>query len=99
MQVVVRVLVYQPGESGKVQEIPDTLGALQEVVGGFIEVIFDDQAGVHLFVNDFAEKLPVNRVFGQHQVRGNAVFSRNDEQGRTAGLYDDDIERIRALYG
>lgn len=99
MDLVIRVLVYEPGKHGEVREIPDTTEALQALVGGFFEVIFDDDAGIHVFVNDDARELPVNRRFGQHVVRGTAVFSRSDDHGRTAGLYDEDVALLRTLYG
>jgi hypothetical protein len=99
MDLVIRVLVYDPGKDGQVREIPDTTEALQALVGGFFEIIFDDDAGIHVFVNDAAAELPVNRRFGRHVVRGPAVFSRSDDQGRTAGLYDKDVALLRRLYG
>jgi hypothetical protein len=91
-------------DSCRARAAPATLGrsrrALQqELVGGFFEMVFDDAAEIHLFVNDDADDLPVNGRFGFHEVRGTAVFSRSDDEGRTAGLSDEDIVLIRALYG
>ena len=44
MKKIIRVIVKRPGESATDELIPNTLKALQELVGGYIEVVrvFDD---------------------------------------------------------
>jgi hypothetical protein len=99
MDILIRVLVYEPAKDGEAREIPDTVEALQAVVGGCFEVVRDGVSQIHMFVNDDADHLPVNRCFGQQVVRGIAVFSRSDDKGRNLGVSDADVVLLRGLYG
>ena len=101
MDVHLRVIIYEPGEPGRVVEIASTVEAIQEVVGGFFEVFWDEATRAYVYVNEdgLARKLRPNRRFGQHDVVGVAVFTTHDQYGDTTGLGDDDVVRIRAAYG
>jgi hypothetical protein len=101
MEIHIRVLVYEPGQPGRVVDIPDRVEALQQLVGGYFEVLVDVTVGIHIYVNEEGRPrgLPRNRRFGVHNIVGTAVFTRHDENGETAGLSDDDVGVITALYG
>jgi len=101
MEIHIRVLVYEPGQPGRIVDVPNTVEALQGLVGGYFVVFHDPASGIHVYVNDDgrAKSLPRNRRFGAHDIVGTAVFTRHDERGDTAGLSDDDVAVIRTLYG
>ncbi|HEY0435263.1 MAG TPA: hypothetical protein VGC92_01390 [Phenylobacterium sp.] len=40
MSRTLKVMVFEPGKDGEVREIPDTLTALQQIVGGYIENVY-----------------------------------------------------------
>ncbi|MBS6215602.1 MAG: DUF3846 domain-containing protein [Clostridiales bacterium] len=58
-----RVLVVEPGARPRIQEIPDTLAAMQELVGGTIQLLYPFDEPVALICNDEGKllNLPLNR--------------------------------------
>ena len=58
-----QVLVYLPGVDPEVREIPNTLKALQSIVGGYIETVNTGVPGIILIVNEEGGILdmPLNR--------------------------------------
>lgn len=101
MEILVRVLAYDPGQPGRVEEIPASAKGIQKALGGYFQVLFDEDADVHVYVDEEGalKGLPPNRQFGEHEIVGPAVFSQVDDNGSIAGLSDEDVVRIRALYG
>lgn len=59
-----RVLLIEPGKVPVEKEIPYTLGALQEMVGGTVQAIYPFDAPVALLCNDDGKLLglPMNRA-------------------------------------
>lgn len=101
MELHLRVVVYEPAKPGEVRVIPDSVRSLQQIVGGFFECVCDQLSGLHLYINEdgLAQGLAPNRTFGIWEVVGTAVFTRHDEKGEAAGVTDEDIQMLRALYG
>ena len=66
------VLLIQPGKAPRMVEIPDTLDAMQELVGGYIEeyMPFDDEVAIIVNEEGKLNGLPPNR----------AIFAENSKQ-------------------
>jgi hypothetical protein len=58
------VLLIQPGKAPRMVEIPDTLDAMQELVGGYIEeyMPFDDEVAIIVNEEGKLKGLPPNRA-------------------------------------
>lgn len=58
-----RVLIVEPERRPEVKEIDDSLKAMQEIVGGYIQAIYPFDDSVALVVNDDGKimNLPANR--------------------------------------
>lgn len=95
------ILIYRPGQSGKVEYItasPDGGGSeLRRIIGGWLQGadLPDHGRGVTLLVDEegMLKGLPYNREFGGIDIVGTAVFHKN------GGLSKDDVARIKAIYG
>ncbi|KLU62317.1 hypothetical protein CEB3_c13610 [Peptococcaceae bacterium CEB3] len=75
----IKILVFRPGQSPEVRAIPNTLKALQSVVGGYIEVIHLEDG--LLLVCDEEGKLkgyPPNRRVGRDVICGTFFICRSD---------------------
>ena len=96
----IKVMVYEPGKRGDLREIPDTLEAFQEIVGGYVEAHHDTATGAFVYCDEDGtlKKLPPNRQIGAWSVVGNALLCRHDGAD-TVGLTDEQVTRIKALYG
>lgn len=59
-----KVLIFEPGKKAKVQEIGNSLEAMQAVVGGYIQAIYPWEDEVALVCNDEGKiaGLPLNRL-------------------------------------
>lgn len=62
MTETLRVCYKRPGEAAYVREIPNTIGALQSLVGGFIELARVVSRGVGILCNEegLIQELPHN---------------------------------------
>lgn len=95
-----RVLVFEPGKPAELRDIPDTLEALQEIVGGYIEVLHPSKAGLQgidrtlMVFNEEGRLmgLPKNR-FG---IVGSLVFVGNQAPDFRS-LTSAEIELIRKM--
>lgn len=76
----IKVLIVEPGQNPRTARIDNTLEAMQEVVGGYIEVI---QIGISPFVIVCNEEgkllgLPENRPLGGDMIRGTFFIADTD---------------------
>lgn len=88
-----RMLVLEPHKAPYEMEIPDTVEALQQAVGGYFECSypFDDNAIV--FSNECAklEGLDGNRRVGDEIYAGVMLIAADDGYGGTADLTDEQV--------
>lgn len=90
-----RTVYKQVGGEPRVRSIPDTLEALQELVGGYIEVVRcfgDDQ--LLLIVNEegMINNLDAHLITADYGVIvGDVVVVADDGEGDFRGLADDEI--------
>lgn len=92
----ITVLILHASGSIEMLNIDNTLSALQKIVGGHIEAVYDPHClNGHAYVNDegLLIGLPYNKnaelYLGVH-IRGNAVVMTHDQHG-----YDDDISVLQ----
>lgn len=88
---MIKVVLVKPGKSAEALEIPDTLKAKQEIVGGDIEVAypFADRAAIICNENGmFLEKCMPNRGLRD---RNGALYSILFGDFMIAGLSDDNF--------
>lgn len=107
-----KVLVLNNGQF-KVEDIPNTLDALQEIVGGYIEIpyISNDlyKNGIDIIINDEGKLIDgmnkeiavVEKSTGKvlDIIFGNCIFASHDEEGETVGLTEDQMDVIGKLLG
>lgn len=97
MEKEMRVLVKEPGKAAELREIPNTLEALQGIVGGYIETVWLSDNSV-LVCNEEGklQGLPVNfRIFGDVIV-GTALFAGVSGE-EFCSLTDKQIDGVRTL--
>ena len=100
MSETIRVMVYEPGKPGDLREVPNTLESLQAIVGGYIEQHHDSASGAYVYCDEDGEfkVLQPNRQFGAWKVAGTA-FLCAVRDNQEASLTDEQVTRIKALYG
>ena len=75
MESEIRVIFKEPGKTAEVREIPNTLEALQEAVGGYIETMtFTSDCAVIVNEEGKLRGLPVNFGFLGDVLVGNVLF-------------------------
>jgi len=103
---MIKVLVVPPSEKPYVKEIPHTLSALQEEVGGDIEVIYPFADPVGLICNESGKllHLPLNRALRDDSgeiydiIAGTFLVVGLGEEDFVS-LGEDMIKKYAALYG
>lgn len=106
----IKVLVLSGGEF-ETRSIPNTLDALQKIVGGYIEIPYiSDDLGEHLieiiineegkFIGGLNKEIAVvdkstNKVLDI--IYGNCIFASTDEEGYTIGLTEEQISIVEKL--
>ncbi len=95
-----RILVVKPHSRPKLDDIPHTLEAMQETVGGYIEIIapFDDE-GVVLVCDDEGKikGYELNRVVGHDIIAGTFFLAGADGEDLT-DLPDDLAEKYEKVF-
>lgn len=105
-----KVLVLSNGQF-KLEDIPNTLDAIQEIVGGYIEIpyISNDlyKNGIDVIINDEGKLIDgmnkeiavVEKSTGKvlDIIFGNCIFASHDEEGETVGLTEDQMDVIGKL--
>lgn len=63
MQNTITVLIVDPGRSPRIEQIPNTLESLQQIVGGYIQALYPFDDPVALIANEEGKLLglPWNR--------------------------------------
>lgn len=102
-----KVLVLENGQL-KEREIKNTLEALQEIVGGWIEIPFLSeklyQEGIDIIINEEGKLIGLEPQVvivkkGTSQIldllAGNCIFASHDEEGNTVELNDKQIEIVK----
>jgi hypothetical protein len=95
-----KVLLVKPNKEPEVVEIENSLEAMQQVVGGFIEVTYPDgNAGV-LICNEEGKLrgLPFNRDIGHDIIVGDFFICSSDMQGNFISLPDKWIEYYKKMF-
>lgn len=97
MDKKIRVLVKEPGKEAELREMPNTLKALQNAVGGYIEtVIFAEDCTLVVNEEGKLQGLPMNfRIFGD-VIAGTALFVGVDGV-EFCSLTDKQVETVRKL--
>lgn len=97
MEKKIRVLVKEPGKAAELREIPNTLEALQGIVGGYIETVWlRDNCVLVCNEEGKLQGLPVNfRIFGDVIV-GTALFAGVSGE-EFCSLTDEQIKSTRTL--
>jgi hypothetical protein len=101
---MVKILVVAPLEKPYVKEIENSLKAMQDIVGGYIESVgLEDEDYVSIICNEEGklDGLPPNRRFYDDIICGTFFISRIDDEGETISLTDEDIQKYTeqfALY-
>ncbi len=101
----VLVMVKPVGLHPVCRVVDNDLKPLQEIVGGYIEVIPYWPPGmpgeIIAFCNDEGkyEGLTTNYTIPGDEIVGDVVFTRSGEEGQTVSLTDDDIKAICDAYG
>lgn len=101
-----KVLVLSNGVFEE-KEIENTLEALQEIVGGWIEIPFISEKlyeeGIDIIINEEGKLIGLEPQIAIVQkgknkvldlVMGNCIFASHDEEGNTIGLNDRQIKVI-----
>lgn len=102
-----KVLVLSNGEL-KEKEIKNTLEALQEIVGGYIEIPYLSEVfaenDIDIIINDegkFIEDMKPEIAVVKNEttkildiVMGNCIFASHDDEGNTIGLNEQQIKIV-----
>ena len=99
---MINVLIVEPNELPYEKEIPNTLEAKQEIVGGYIEttVLLDDDE-VILICNEEAklDDLPYNRDIGYDIISGTFIIAGDDyENGDFKSLTEEQIVKYKKKF-
>ncbi len=102
----IKVLVVEAGKPGVVKEIAEGLDAMQEVVGGNIEIVGGPIDGTDIILNDVGKLigLPPNRVLLDKDgdvydyIAGTFYLCGFDEEGASISLTDSQIKELMHYY-
>lgn len=101
-----KILVIEPGEEPRVQEIEHTLAEMQKVVGGMLEMacVFPD--GVDIWSNEEGKLIGLAPQLGRFNplarfgdlYSGTLFLARKNDEGKTLSLTDADIKKYRKVF-
>ena len=94
----ITVLKVEPGKAPEQVTIPNTLKAMQELVGGHIEVI--NYQGACLICNEDGKLLGLepNRRIGQDVIVGTFFLANSDLEGRMFSLSEEDLAHFQQQF-
>lgn len=99
---MINVLIVEPNELPYEKEIPNTLKARQNIVGGLIECTgMMDDSDVVLIMNEEGKinKLPLNRDIGYDIIAGTFIIAGDDiENGDFKSLTKDQVEKYKKRF-
>ncbi len=89
-----RVLIVEPKKEPYVKEIQNDLKSMQEVVGGYIEIIEIDK-NIVIVDNEEGKCIPLdgNRRIGIDIIAGTFFVCGSDDNGNLLSLTDNEIEK------
>lgn len=93
---MIKVIVKKVDMAPEVQEVPNTLDTMREIVGGFIEMVpywYKDsgRSGIVMLCNE--DGIPLNLSVNALGIRGNMVICRSNGQ-EWQSLTDEEIEEV-----
>jgi hypothetical protein len=93
---MVRVLRLRPGRAPEIVEMENSLDALQQTVGGHIEVL---KAGdrLDLILNEDGAQDALGSFNGV-EIKGVALLVRKNDAGELVDVTDDDIAEVVAAF-
>ena len=95
----ISVLRVQPHQHPEVLMLENTLEAMQEAVGGLIDIAaLDEQACILLNDEGKLIGLEGNRRIGSDVIVGDFFVCGSDEEGNLTSLTDEQLERYMALF-
>lgn len=94
----IRVLIVEPGKEPYEARIENTLGTLQSIVNGYIEMI-PMESGVDLIINDEGKlmNLPFNRYITGNMLVGTIIVT-GIKNGETISLSPELIEKYKKYF-
>ena len=94
----ITVLKVEPGKAPEQVTIPNTLKAMQELVGGHIEVI--NYQGACLICNEDGKLLGLepNRRIGQDVIVGTFFLANSDLEAQMFSLSEEDLSHFRQQF-
>lgn len=100
---MINVLIVEPNELPYEKEIPNTLEAKQEIVGGYIEctsLLDDDSVSIICNEEGKINGLPLNRYIGHDIIAGTFIIAGDDyENGEFKSLTDEQIKKYKERFG
>lgn len=100
---MINVLIVEPNELPYEKEIPNTLEAKQEIVGGYIEctsLIDDDSVSIICNEEGKINGLPLNRYIGHDIIAGTFIIAGDDyENGDFKSLTEEQIKKYKERFG
>lgn len=100
---MINVLIVEPNELPYEKEIPNTLEAKQEIVGGYIEctsLLDDDSVSIICNEEGKINGLPLNRCIGHDIIAGTFIIAGDDyENGEFKSLTDEQIKKYKERFG
>lgn len=97
MDKKIRVLVKEPGKEAELRDIPNTLKALQNAVGGYIETMWlEDSCVIICNEEGKLQGLPPNFLLMGDLIVGTAVLAGVDGE-EFCSLTDEQIKSTRTL--
>lgn len=95
-----RMIVLEPHKAPYVMQIPDELEALQQAVGGYIEVTYPFDDNAILIGNEEAKLIGLegNRRIGHSIYAGNLLIAADDGEGGTTDLTDEQISKYTQMF-
>ena len=94
----IRVVLIEPSKAPSVTTIDRSLEGMQDAVGGLVDLVPRHGMGdVYVWVNNegLIHDLPFNRYVGDTPIVGPIlVTGGEDEDGRTKGLTDEQVQRV-----
>ena len=96
----IRVLMVEPHEHPKEFLLKNTLQAMQEAVGGLIDIVDIDDDGTCLLLNDEGKLIGLegNRRIGDDVIVGNFYVCGSNEDGELASLIEAEMEKYKEMF-
>lgn len=97
----IQVLIVEPMKLPQVATIPNKLAELQQIVGGYIQVIapFNDTAAVICNEEGKILGMPLNRLVGNDIIAGTFVIAGcSIEDGEFISLTDSQIDEYQRMF-